>query len=84
MHTKKVAITIPEGLVTMIDAISKKQGLSRSKFISTVLMEKIEAERKRYVKDTYDSVFSDESIKKEQLDSARWFEGLGTEAGQEW
>ena len=84
MHTQKVAITIPKGLITMVDAISKKQGLSRSKFISIVLMEKIEAERKRYIKDAYDSVFSDESIRKEQLDSSGWFEGLGTEAGHEW
>ena len=84
MHTQKVAITIPKGLVTMIDDISKKQGLSRSKFISMVLREKIEAERNRHIKDAYDRTFSDESIRKEQLDGAGWFEGLGTEAGQEW
>ena len=84
MHTQKVAITIPKELVTMIDDISKKQGLSRSKFISIILREKIEAERNRHIKDAYDRTFSDESIRKEQLSSAGWFEGLGTEAGQEW
>ena len=84
MHTQKVAITIPKELVTMIDNISKKKGLSRSKFISTVLREKIISERKRHIKDAYDQVFSDESIRKEQLNCARWFEGLGTEEGQEW
>lgn len=84
MHTQKVAITIPKELVTMIDDISKKKGLSRSKFISTVLREKVVSERNRHVKDTYDRIFSDESIRKEQLSCARWFEGLGTEEGQEW
>jgi metal-responsive CopG/Arc/MetJ family transcriptional regulator len=84
MHTQKVAITIPKELVTMIDDISKKKGLSRSKFISTVLREKLISERNRHIKHAYDQAFSDESIRKEQLSCARWFEGLGTEEGQEW
>jgi metal-responsive CopG/Arc/MetJ family transcriptional regulator len=84
MNTQKVAITIPKKLVTMIDDISKKRGLSRSKFISTVLMEKLMSERNRHIKDAYDRIFSDKSIRKEQLNYARWFEGLGTEEGQEW
>ena len=84
MHTQKVAITIPKELVTMIDDISKKKGLSRSRFISTVLREKVMSERNRYIKDAYDRVFSDESIRKEQLDTARLFEGLESKEGQEW
>ena len=84
MHTQKVAISIPKELVTMIDDISKKRGLSRSKFISTVLREKLISQRNRHIKDAYDLTFSDESIRKEQLSCAKWFEGLGTEEGQEW
>ena len=84
MNTQKVAVTIPKELVVMIDDISKKRGLSRSKFISSVLREKVTSERKRHVKDAYDRVFSDESIRKEQLNCARWLEGLGSEEGQEW
>ena len=84
MHTQKIAISIPKELVTMIDDISKKRGLSRSKFISTVLREKLISEKNRYIKDAYDRAFSNESIRKEQLSCARWFEGLGTEEGQEW
>jgi metal-responsive CopG/Arc/MetJ family transcriptional regulator len=84
MHTQKVAISIPKELVTMIDDISKKRGLSRSKFISTVLREKLISERNRHIKDAYDLAFSDESIRKEQLGCAKWFKGLGTEEGQEW
>jgi len=84
MHTQKVAITIPKELLTMIDDISKKKGLSRSRFISTVLREKVMSERNRYIKDAYDRVFSDESIRKEQLDTVRLFEGLESKEGQEW
>ena len=70
MHTQKVAITIPKELVVMIDDISKKKGLSRSKFISTILRETLISQRNRQIKDAYDQAFSDESIKKE-WDSAR-------------
>lgn len=84
MHTQKVAITIPKDLVAMIDDISKKKGLSRSKFISTLLREKLISERNRHIKDAYDLAFSDESLRKEQHNCARWFGGLGIEEGQEW
>ena len=84
MYTQKVAITIPKDLIIMIDNISKKRGLSRSKFISTVLKEKLISERNRHIKEAYDHVFSDESIKEEQLNCTNWFEGLEIEEGQEW
>jgi len=42
------------------------------------------SERNRYIKDAYDRVFSDKSLRKEQHINARWFEGLGTEEGQKW
>lgn len=84
MHTQKVAITIPKELLMMIDDMSKKKGLSRSKFISNVLREKLISERNRNIKESYDQVFSDDSLRKEQLSCAKWFEGLEVEEGQEW
>ena len=84
MNTQKVAITIPSDLVLIIDEISKQRGMSRSKFISTVLQEKIAAEKRRFLKDAYDSVFSDETVCKEQLDTAHWFEGGEVDEGQKW
>ena len=41
MSTQKVAITVPNELVAIIDGISKQKGMSRSKLISNILMEKI-------------------------------------------
>ena len=84
MNTTKVAITMPRDLLVMIDAISSERGLSRSKFISTLIREKISEERDRHLKETYDRVFSDESIRQEQLDTARWFKASESEEGQEW
>ncbi|MBW2166603.1 MAG: hypothetical protein JRG74_11095 [Deltaproteobacteria bacterium] len=76
MNYLKVYITIPKELVAMVDDISKKRGLSRSEFISMVIIEKVLSEKSRHIKDIYDRIFSDESIRKEQLDCVRWFEGL--------
>ena len=84
MNTQKVAITIPSDLVVMIDAISRQRKVSRSRFISTVLREKLIEERNRHLKDVYDSVFSDKAIIKEQLETAKWLEGSGNKVGQEW
>jgi metal-responsive CopG/Arc/MetJ family transcriptional regulator len=84
MRTEKIAITIPSDLVSMIDDIRIKRGVSRSKFITLILREKIMDEQVREIQETYDRVFSDESIVKEQLETAAWFEGSGKNEGQEW
>ena len=84
MNTQKVAITIPTDLVIMIDDISRQLGLSRSKYISTVLREKVLSEKEQHIKETFNRVFSDDSIKKEQLQTAIWFDGTGNQGGQEW
>jgi metal-responsive CopG/Arc/MetJ family transcriptional regulator len=84
MNTQKVAITIPIDLVLLIDDISKQLGLSRSKYISNVLREKVLSEKEQQIRDSYNRVFSDDSIKKEQLQAAIWFDGTGNQGGQEW
>jgi hypothetical protein len=84
MNTAKIAITIPKDIVAMIDTLSKQTGLSRSRYISTVLREKVMSEKERILKEKYDKVFSDDEIKKEQLNTAKWFEGNDVPEGQEW
>jgi metal-responsive CopG/Arc/MetJ family transcriptional regulator len=84
MRAEKIAITIPSDLVSMIDDIRIKRGVSRSKFITLILREKIMDEQVREIQETYDRVFSDASIVKEQLETALWFEGSGKDEGQEW
>ena len=84
MNTEKVAITIPKDLLEMVDAISAERGMSRSKFISSLLRERIREERDSHLKEAYDRVFSDEEIRKEQLETARWFEAGQSDEGQAW
>ena len=84
MRTEKVAITIPSDLVAVIDGIRSKRGVSRSKFITLLLRQKILDEQAQEIREAYDRVFSDDSVVKEQLDTAAWLEGSGREEGQEW
>ena len=84
MNTQKIAISMPADLVAMIDNISKQKGMSRSRFISTVLHEKVLNEKDRQIKEAYNRVFSDDSIKKEQLETSLWFDGPGNKEGLEW
>lgn len=84
MRTEKVAITIPSDLVAVIDDIRSRKGVSRSKFITLLLRQKIQDEQAREIKEAYDRVFSDASVAKEQVDTAAWFDGSGSDKGQEW
>ena len=84
MNTQKIAISIPADLVAMIDIISKQKGMSRSRFISTVLHEKVLNEKERQIKEVYNRVFSYDSIIKEQLETSEWFNGAGNKEGLEW
>lgn len=84
MNTQKVAITVPKDLIPIIDEISRSKGVSRSNFISRVLREKVQDEKKQKLKEAYNRVFSDDSIKKEQLDTCEWFEAMGDNEGQGW
>ncbi len=84
MTTQKVAISMPEDLIKDIDLISKNKGLSRSRYIAYALCAKVADEKREFLKQAYDRVFSDEKMQKEQKDTARWLEGVGSEEGQEW
>ena len=84
MNTQKVAITIPEDLIKEIDLISKTKGVSRSRYIASALGAKVADEKRELLKQAYDRVFSADDVQKEQLETAKWFEGAGSEGGQEW
>jgi len=84
MNTQKVAITVPKDLIVIVDEISRLKGISRSKFISRVLSEKVQDEKDQQLSEVYNRIFSDDAIRKEQLDTAEWFEGSGHNEGQGW
>jgi hypothetical protein len=86
MGTQKVAITIPDDIIGIIDIISKQEGVSRSKYkyISQVLRNRIKEENAKKLTSIYNDVFLDESIRKEQLETSEWFEGAGNNEGETW
>jgi metal-responsive CopG/Arc/MetJ family transcriptional regulator len=84
LNTQKVAITVPADLLTIIDDFSKQKGMSRSRYISSILREKVLHEKEKRIKAAYNRVFSDELILKEQIETASWLEGTGSKKGQEW
>jgi metal-responsive CopG/Arc/MetJ family transcriptional regulator len=84
MNTQKIAITVPSDLLDIIDKKTEQRSMSRSKFISLLLREKLLEERDRQLKDQYDRVFSDSAICDEQLKTAMGFDGAGSREGQEW
>jgi len=79
-----IAITIPTDIVVWIDNVSKRSGMSRSGFIAKMLIEKISEQKKQEIKQAYDSVFSDKSVCREQLETSVWLENCGNDEGQEW
>ena len=83
-HTQKVAITMPQILIKEIDSLSKKQGLSRSGFITRAVTEKMKSEKRRLITECYDEVFAEGDIRREQLETAGFFDAAGDEGGQEW
>jgi hypothetical protein len=40
--------------------------------------------KERQIKEVYNRVFSDDSIKIEQLETSLWFDGAGNKEGLEW
>ena len=84
MNTQKVAITVPKDLIVIVDEISRLKGISRSKFISIVLSEKVRDEKDQQLREAYNRVFSDDAIRKEQIDKAESDEGAGNDEGQRW
>lgn len=84
MNTQKIAITVPSDLLDIIDKTTQQRSISRSKFISMMLREKLLEERNSQLKNQYNKVFSDSAICNEQLSTAMWLDGAGSREGQEW
>lgn len=67
VNTRKVAMTIPADLLGEIDEMSRQRGVSRSRLISELLREKLVEEQNQSLRFAYDEVFSDETIRREQV-----------------
>ena len=83
MHNQKIAIIMPESLLHGFDTLSKKRGISLNRYITEAVSRSIKDEKKRYITECCNRLFSKTAIQKEQLETARNFENAGNESGQE-
>lgn len=74
MATKqKIAISIPEYMLSLLDKLSQEQSASRSKIIVRSLEEYFSKLREEEVAKSYDMVFSDKKMQEEQKE---WSESM--------
>jgi metal-responsive CopG/Arc/MetJ family transcriptional regulator len=85
MACLKIAITVPEEIVTQVDDAARKRGESRSTFISRVLRAALRARRDAEITRRLDELFQNEEVAAEQARVTRELDAVGTDwSGESW
>jgi hypothetical protein len=80
MAARKFAISIPESVMRHVDQAARRRGMTRSRFIATVLARVAGARTDVEV----NAFFADPEIARGQLETARAFRRAAPTAGTEW
>ena len=83
MRWLKIAITIPEEIVTQVDDAARKRGESRSTFISRVLRAALRARRDAEITRRLNELFRNEEVAAEQPRVTRELDAAGTDWSRE-
>jgi len=83
MRWLKIAITVPEEIVTQVDDAARKRGESRSTFISRVLRAALRARRDAEITRRLDELFQNEEVAAEQTRVTRELDAAGTDWSHE-
>jgi metal-responsive CopG/Arc/MetJ family transcriptional regulator len=73
MKTCKIAITIPENLLKTVDQLSDQLKISRSKILSEGALYIVKKLARKKIVNSYNKVFSDKKVQKEQIQMAENF-----------
>lgn len=84
MPVKKIAISVPEDVVRVVDRVAAERGLTRSRFISNVLREVARARSDAEITRRIDRLLSDSALALEQVAEAEALGRAGGGAGLEW
>ena len=85
MATTKVAITVPEEVLSEVDAAARAAGESRSGFISRILRTALKARRDAGVTQRLNELFADEDVVLEQDRITREMDSAGTDwSNEDW
>ena len=84
MSCKKFAISVPVAVMQQVDLAARRQGVTRSRFISEVLHRIAAARRDAEVTRRINELFADPDLETEQKQTARDFNAVASTAGTEW
>lgn len=79
MPSTKIAITVPEDVLSEVDAAARARGESRSGFISRILRSALRARRDADVTRRLNELFADEDVIHEQSRTTREMDSVGTD-----
>src|SRR5512145_200452 len=77
----RIGIPLPDALLSRIDRRARKAGLNRSRLIARGLEALFRAEDKKRLTGSFDSVFSDKTLRAEQSCEAELFDSLPFDGG---
>ena len=82
MKAAKFAISIPAGTMSQVDHAARRLGMTRSRYIATVLARVAERERNATISKKIDQVLAE--LDEQDLDTARHLRAARRDAGTEW
>jgi len=83
MARAKIAITVPEDLLSVVDAASRARGETRSGFISRILKTALKARRDAGITRRLNELFAEESVVATQERITREMDSAGTDWSDE-
>jgi hypothetical protein len=84
MAARKIAISVPEDVLRLVDRAARDRGMTRSGFISKALGRIARARRDAEVTRRLDELFADPEMAREQVQTARSFQRARSARGTEW
>ena len=84
MTVKKLAISLPEDVLALVDDSAKRKGMTRSGFIAAVLRQVAGARRDADVTRRLNALFADEAVALESVESAAQLLAARRTEGTEW
>jgi metal-responsive CopG/Arc/MetJ family transcriptional regulator len=84
MPMKKIAISLPEPVLDIVDRLAARRGESRSRVIADILSRVTRAKRDRDITAQIDALFADETLVEEQKHTADEFLRMNPWTREEW
>jgi hypothetical protein len=84
MPCKKFAISVPVAVMQLVDLAARRQGVTRSRFIATVLRRIASARHDAEITRRINELFADPDLKDAQKQTTEAFATVASTVGTEW